>query len=88
MERRDRDGSAILEPVSAVLALVRRAKTEAKVSQRAAVAAVRVRAPAGPVAALEAALADLRDALTIEELTVTAAAALSVEAELSPPANT
>ena len=71
-----------------MLARVRRAKTEAKVSQRAGVATLRVGARDAAIAALEAAAADLRDALTIDELTVVAGPALTVEAELAPPANT
>ena len=47
---------------------MRRAKTEAKLSQRAAVARLRVGAPDAALAAVESAAADLRDALTIDEL--------------------
>ena len=57
-----------LDAVSEVLARVRRAKTEAKLSQRAGVARVAVQAPAEARRAIEAAAADLRDALTITEL--------------------
>ncbi|MGH9271689.1 MAG: class I tRNA ligase family protein, partial [Ilumatobacteraceae bacterium] len=60
------DGQPDLDVVSAVLAQVRRAKTEAKVSQRAKVNRLVVTAPTG--ARLESATADLVDALTVEEL--------------------
>ncbi len=60
------DAAAALEPVSEVLAQVRRAKTEAKLSQRAAVESLVVTASDAARAAVEAALADLRDAGSIE----------------------
>ena len=58
----------IYPAVSDVLALVRRAKTEAKVSQRAAVARCEVRAEDAFVDAVRSASADLRDAGSIENL--------------------
>jgi valyl-tRNA synthetase len=69
-------GSTGLEPVPdlgavyEVLGRVRRAKTEAKVSQRAAVQRVSVTAPASAAAALEIGRDDLREAGSISELVV------------------
>jgi valyl-tRNA synthetase len=76
------DPGLSLEAVSEVLQRVRRSKTEAKRSQRAGVARVTVGAPAVMVAALQAAADDLRDALTIGELALVEAAAVTVEVEL------
>jgi valyl-tRNA synthetase len=59
-----------LDAVSEVLARVRRAKTEAKVSQRSPVATLTIRAPEGPRAAIDAARDDLLDALTVTEFVV------------------
>ena len=61
-------GAGDLDVVSEVLATVRRAKTEAKQSQRATVATLTVTVPAAARPALEAARADLVDALTVVEL--------------------
>jgi valyl-tRNA synthetase len=58
-----------LELTSVVLAQVRRAKTSAKVSQRAAVDRVAVRGPAGDLAALAIGLVDLQEAGSISEVT-------------------
>jgi valyl-tRNA synthetase len=57
-----------LEPVSEVLARVRRAKTEAKVSQRAAVATLEIRAPTEFLASVEVCRDDLVDTLTVSKL--------------------
>ncbi len=65
LELASRGPAPDLDAVSAVLAGVRRAKTEAKASQRAAVARLTVRAPEG--AQLAAAQADLADALTVSD---------------------
>jgi valyl-tRNA synthetase len=62
--------AATLEPVCEVLALVRRAKTEAKVSQRAAVASLRVEAGPAVVPAIEIGRADLCEAGSIADMTV------------------
>ena len=70
-----------LDVVSEVLATVRRAKTEAKQSQRASVARSTVTVPAATAPALEAARADLVDALTVVELD-------SSTAPSSPPTST
>jgi valyl-tRNA synthetase len=58
-----------LDPISEVLASVRRVKTEAKVSQRAAVATLDVRGPTDWVASIEAARDDLAEALSVGALT-------------------
>ena len=75
---------AVLDVTSAVLVVVRRAKTEAKVSQRAAVARCSVSAPAAVLAALAYGASDLRDAGSIAELVTQEAAELAVEVVLAP----
>jgi valyl-tRNA synthetase len=70
----------------AVLTQVRRSKTEAKRSQRAAVAEVVVTAPAALRAALEAGRADVVDAGSIAVLTVVEGDALSAAVTLAPEA--
>jgi valyl-tRNA synthetase len=72
-----------LEPVSEVLASVRRVKTEAKVSQRAAVATLDVRGPAPWLAAIEAGRADLTEALTVTTLTLRSADDVTITATLA-----
>jgi valyl-tRNA synthetase len=62
--------TALLDPVSEVLGLVRRAKTEAKKSQRAEVAQLVVTAPAGAHPGLDAARDDLIEAGSIRELRI------------------
>jgi valyl-tRNA synthetase len=57
-----------LELVSVVLAQIRRAKTTAKVSQRAPVERLAVRGPAADLAALQIGIDDLREAGTIAEI--------------------
>jgi valyl-tRNA synthetase len=70
-----------------VLGLVRKAKTEAKVSQRAAVTSVTVTAPLAFLAALELGAPDLRNAGSIADLVVVAAdGEPRVEVVLAPPA--
>jgi valyl-tRNA synthetase len=59
---------AVLDVACEVLARVRRAKTEAKVSQRAAVSRLVVTAPMSQLVLLDEALADLREAGSIEEV--------------------
>jgi valyl-tRNA synthetase len=65
-----------------VLGLVRRAKTEAKVSQRHPVDDLTIHAPAGLHAALELGLADLLEAGSVLRCTVLAADQLSCEVAL------
>jgi valyl-tRNA synthetase len=72
-----------LEPISEVLASVRRVKTEAKVSQRAAVATLDVRGPAPWLAAIEAGRADLTEALTVTTLTLRSADDVTITATLA-----
>ncbi|HWL45934.1 MAG TPA: valine--tRNA ligase [Ilumatobacter sp.] len=67
----DADPNA-LDAAIEVLAQVRRAKTEAKVSQRAEVATLTVHAPAALAPQLDIARADLVDAGSVGELVVTA----------------
>ncbi|HEU4842008.1 MAG TPA: valine--tRNA ligase, partial [Ilumatobacteraceae bacterium] len=76
------DPGVDLDAVSEVLQRVRRAKTEAKRSQRAEVARVEVTAPADAIAGLAAAHDDLADALTIGHLSCTTADALAVDVTL------
>ena len=59
-----------LDPISDVLASVRRVKTEAKVSQRAAVATLDVRGPTEWIASIEASRDDLAEALSVGALTL------------------
>jgi valyl-tRNA synthetase len=64
----DVGGPALLRDVSAVLSLVRKAKSEAKVSMRADVARVVVSGPAAALANVSAAADDLRGTGRIDEL--------------------
>jgi valyl-tRNA synthetase len=79
------DGTVLRAAVE-VLAAVRKAKSEAKVSMRAAVRRVQVSHDAAVVAALGAAAADLRDAGTIAELELVESPSgdLAVSVELAP----
>jgi valyl-tRNA synthetase len=77
---------ALLEPVSEVLGRVRRAKTEAKTNQRAPVRLLRIAAPAGLRAGLEAGREDLIDAGTIETIEVGDGDALTTEIVLADAA--
>ena len=67
-----------------VLSEVRRAKTEAKQSQRAEVAELRVWAPAGLHAAIDAGRGDLADAGSILEISVHDGEQLRCEVVLAP----
>ncbi len=78
----DGDAGAV-DPVIEVLGRVRRAKTEAKRSQRSPVEAVRVVAPAGERAALELGRLDLIDAGSIEELELVEGETLDCEVRLA-----
>jgi len=62
--------ASLIEPVLETLGQVRRAKTEAKVSQRAEVASLAVTVPNGVEHALDAGLDDLREAGSIRDVTV------------------
>jgi valyl-tRNA synthetase len=67
--------AALIEPVIEVLTRVRRAKTEAKQSQRSSVAHLEIAAPTAQQAYLAAGRADLLDAGSIESITITDGAA-------------
>jgi len=82
------ESAAAIEPVSEVLAQVRRAKTEAKVSQRAAIDTLVVHAPDAARTAVEAALADLRDAGSIASVTFAVGEQIVCEVTLAPVADT
>jgi valyl-tRNA synthetase len=78
------DDPAWLEPLSEVLAMVRRAKTEAKVSQRAEVSTLTVHAPVEVQTAVERAVGDLRDAGSITAVVFHDAADTRCDVELAP----
>ena len=73
---------AILDAVGQVLAAVRRAKTEAKLSPKAPVAAVRARGPADWIDAVGAGADDLQDAVNVTVLDLEVAGELTIEVEL------
>ncbi|MGO2792391.1 valine--tRNA ligase [Microbacterium gubbeenense] len=76
---------AVLEIASQALIGVRRAKTEAKASQRTPVASATITAPGSQLALLQLAAADLKAVGRIEELTIVEGAELEVtEIELAP----
>ncbi|MEO7369568.1 MAG: class I tRNA ligase family protein, partial [Ilumatobacteraceae bacterium] len=75
---------SLLDPVSEVLAAVRRAKTEAKLSQRATVDRLTIEGPAVTLAALEACRTDLAEAGGINEFVTSEAAALVTAVTLTP----
>ena len=83
----DGDASSIDATIDA-LTLVRRAKSEAKVSQRAEVEAAMISAPASLHAALDAGRADLAAAGSIAEITVVdgETGALTCDVTIAPPA--
>jgi valyl-tRNA synthetase len=68
----------VLKTVGEALIGIRRAKTEAKASQKTPVATLTIAAPAGAVAALKAAQGDLQAVGRIEEITFSAAEDLLV----------
>ncbi len=74
----------IYEPVAEVLEALRRAKSTAQVSQRAAVARLSVVAPPDVLAALRTAAADLEAAGAVTGLELAEGAALEVDVELAP----
>ncbi|MDE3083256.1 MAG: valine--tRNA ligase [Acidobacteriota bacterium] len=79
-----RRASGVYAPTREVLEAIRRAKSSAKVSQRASVARCHV---AGPVAALDAvraALGDLAAAGSVSEFTFTESEELAVKVDLAP----
>ncbi len=76
----------VLDVAAAVLGEVRKAKSEAKLSQRAQVERVVVRDDTGRLHALRAAEADLREAGSIADLVLEEAAEPSVDVRLAPVA--
>jgi valyl-tRNA synthetase len=79
----DADG-AVLARTSEVLARVRKAKTEAKVSMRAAVGLLRVADTADVIAALRAGADDLCDAGAVAHLDLVKSQAADITVELAP----
>ena len=75
---------ALLDVPLEVLGLVRRTKTEAKVSQRAQVASLRVTVPAATLGALEAGRADLLEAGSIQHVDIVAGDTVGCVVELAP----
>ena len=75
---------ALLDVPLDALGLVRRTKTEAKVSQRAQVSSLRVTVPAAALGAFDAGRADLLEAGSIVHVEVVAGDALACEVELAP----
>ena len=76
----------VLEVASTVLRAIRKAKSEAKVSQRAPVELVVVRDTADRLDALRAAGSDLREAGSVADLRLEEAGTPAVEVTLAPPA--
>jgi len=80
--------AAILDPVCEALALVRRAKTEAKVSQRAPVDRIVITATGPEIAAIRAGETDLHDAGSIAIIDyLDHDDPIAVAVELAPPAD-
>jgi valyl-tRNA synthetase len=75
---------SLLAPVSDVIAAVRRAKTEAKLSQRAAVSELVVNAPTVALRAIEQCRTDLAEAGGIETFTLSEAPTLETFVRLAP----
>jgi valyl-tRNA synthetase len=75
---------SMLAPVSEVLGTVRRAKTEAKLSQRAVVDELTVEGPATVLAAIEACRTDLAEAGGITLFTMSETANLETTVRLAP----
>ena len=76
--------ATMLQPVGDVLAAIRRAKTEAKASQKAGVSLAVVCGPAAVLPLVRAAESDLRDAGSIAEVEWAEADELSVTVTLAP----
>jgi valyl-tRNA synthetase len=76
--------AAMLEPVSEVLAAIRRTKTEAKASQKAAVSLAVVHGPTEVLARVRSAAEDLGDAGSVAEFQWVEADELSCVATLAP----
>ena len=78
---------SMLIPVSEVLAAVRRAKTEAKLSQRAAVDELIIEGSPSALAAIDACRTDLADAGGIAEFNTSAGEQLLIAVRLAPSTN-
>ena len=78
----------LLGPVCEVLAAIRRAKTEAKVSQKAVVSLLVVTAPTATQSLLVAAEGDLRDAGSVETVRYETGDNLACTVELAPVTET
>jgi valyl-tRNA synthetase len=76
--------TAIIDAAGEVLAQVRRAKTEAKLSQKAEVSVCHVAGPAAYLAALTQATDDLKNTGSIHTLTTSEAAEVAITVELAP----
>jgi valyl-tRNA synthetase len=76
--------ASLLAPVSEVLGAIRRAKTEAKLSQRATVEELTVEGPADALAAIEASSTDLAEAGGVSEFTLSEGASLVTSVRLAP----
>jgi valyl-tRNA synthetase len=78
--------SAILDPIGEILSQVRRAKTDAKTSQKTAVTEATVSASESVLAAFELGRGDLSDAGSVRSwVTVAGAGETTVSAVLAPP---
>jgi valyl-tRNA synthetase len=75
---------AVLTDVSAALIGIRKAKSDAKASMRAAISTATLTVPDGARARIELATADLKAVGRIESLQIVAGDAISVEAVLAP----
>ena len=75
---------SLLAPVSEVLAVVRRAKTEAKLSQRAAVDELTVEGPPEVLAAIEACRTDLAEAGGVSQFSLSEGINLLTSVRLAP----
>jgi len=80
------DHEADLEAICSVLAAVRRAKTEAKVSQRAEVASLAVSGPDTALAAVRDAMVDLTFAGSVKSHTLTSGSEIVASVTLTPTA--
>ena len=78
---------SVLAPVSLVLGEIRRAKTEAKLSQRAGVDELIIDGPPHALAAIEACRADLAEAGGVAEFTMATGDTLLVAVRLTPSTN-
>ena len=77
------NASSLLDATCVVLAAVRRAKTEAKVSQRAEVAELVVTASPATIALLQANILDLRNAGALQEIKFVASSSQTIAQEIN-----